>query len=113
MSKQTLNVAIAQIAPVWLDRQRTIDKMISYIANAGAESADLVAFGEALLPGYPFWVERTGGAEFESPLQKELYAHYVDQSVDLANGYLDEICKAGLFGEKISPGRVEAGCCPG
>ena len=44
------------------------------------------------MPGYPFWVERTGGATFESQLQKELYAHYVSQGVCIEDGDLDCVC---------------------
>jgi len=54
----------------------------------------LVVFGEALVPGYPFWVERTEGAKFESSLQKSLYAHYVSQGITIEDGDLDEVRKA-------------------
>jgi nitrilase len=87
-------VALAQIAPIWLDRAGTIAKMIDYIREAGRCDAALVCFGEALLPGYPFWLEHTDGARFESPLQKRLYAHYVAQSVDIAAGDLHTLCVA-------------------
>ena len=53
----------------------------------------MVAFGEALVPGYPFWVERTDGARFESALQKELYAHYASQAVCIESGDLDHVCQ--------------------
>ena len=72
----TTTVALAQIAPVWLDRQATLAKVVDRVREAAAAGARLVAFGEALVPGYPFWVEHTDGARFESPLQKALYAHY-------------------------------------
>ena len=88
----TLKVGLAQIAPCWLRRDETIDKILAWTEKAAAESCDLVIFGEALLPGYPFWVERTGGAEFESALQKSLYAHYVTQSVCIEDGDLDALC---------------------
>ena len=48
-------------------------------------------FGEALAPGYPFWVERTNGAEFDSKLQKSLYAHYLREAVSIADGDLDGV----------------------
>ena len=92
MSQTHLSVGLAQIAPVWLDRAATTDKIASWIEKAAAESCDLVVFGETLLPGYPFWVERTNGAEFESALQKSLYAHYVSEAVSIKNGDLDVIC---------------------
>ncbi|MEO5626859.1 MAG: carbon-nitrogen hydrolase family protein [Dokdonella sp.] len=92
MTAQTLTVALAQIAPVWLDRTATIAKMADWIGQAAAADARLVAFGEAVLPGYPFWVEHTDGARFESALQKSLFAHYADQAVDLARGDLAPVC---------------------
>ena len=87
-----ISVGLAQIAPVWLDREATIEKVISWIEKSADEGCSLVVFGEALLPGYPFWVERTEGARFESELQKSLYAHYVNQAVSIEGGDLDRIC---------------------
>ena len=87
-SKPTLTVGLAQIAPVWLDRDATLAKVADWIGQAAERGCELVVFGEALVPGYPFWVERTDGARFESDLQKKLYAHYVDQAVSIADGDL-------------------------
>ena len=81
MKETRLKVGIAQIAPVWLDRDATVAKVTEWIRDAASKGCKLVVFGEALVPGYPFWVERTDGARFESDLQKELYRHYVEQSV--------------------------------
>ena len=50
------------------------------------------------MPGYPFWIERTDGAKFESGLQKSLYAHYVGQAVTIEDGDLDSVCKAAAKG---------------
>ena len=94
MPNTKLRIALAQIAPAWLDRDKTLGKVIDWIGRAAGEDADLVVFGEALVPGYPFWVERTGGAEFESPLQKALFAHYVSQGVCIEDGDLDTVCAA-------------------
>lgn len=92
-SQNILKVSLAQMAPVWLDRDRTLEKVCSYIEEAAAEGSELVVFGEALVPGYPFWVERTEGARFNSQLQKEMYAHYVEQGVQIDAGHLDQVCK--------------------
>ena len=77
-----LPVALAQIAPVWLDRDLTLAKMLDWASRAADQGAKLVAFGEALAPGYPWWVERTDGARFDDEKQKEWFAHYVDQSCE-------------------------------
>lgn len=94
MSNTRLSVGLAQIAPVWLNREATIDKVINWIEKAAGEGCALVVFGEALIPGYPFWVECTEGARFESELQKSLYAHYARQSVSLDDADLEKICTA-------------------
>ncbi|MEO1594911.1 MAG: carbon-nitrogen hydrolase family protein [Pseudomonadota bacterium] len=94
MSNRTVTVGLAQIAPAWLDRAAGTEKIIDWIDRAGGASCDLVVFGEALLPGYPFWVERTNGARFESSLQKALYAHYAEQAVVPERGDLDPIREA-------------------
>ncbi len=92
MSDSRILVGLAQIAPVWLNRESTTEKLLEWIESAAAKGCRLVVFGEALLPGYPFWVERTDGAKFNSSLQKSLYSHYVSQSVCIEDGDLDAVC---------------------
>lgn len=91
-------LALAQIAPIWLDRETTVGKMAEYVTRAGTDGARLVAFGEALAPGYPFWIEHTDGARFESTLQKELFAHYASQAVDLSRDHLAPVRTAARAG---------------
>lgn len=92
MSYGELTVALAQISPVWLDRDATVAKVAEWIDKAAEKGAGLVAFGETLVPGYPHWLSHTGGAEFNSTIQKELHAHYLDQAVNPDNGHLDVLC---------------------
>lgn len=89
-----LKVAISQIAPVWLNKEKTIQKIKEQIEQAGKEGCRLVVFGETLLPGYPFWVELTDGARFESGLQKEIFAHYLQQAIQPESGDLAPFCEA-------------------
>lgn len=93
MESQTLQVALAQIAPVWLNKRKTLAKIRQYISDAAERNADLVVFGEALLPGYPFWLDRMNGAAFDSPKQKKIHAHYLSQSVCIEDGDLTEVCE--------------------
>ena len=51
----TLRVAAVQAAPVFLDRESTLDKVDVLVKSAAAEGADLVVFGELFLAGYPIW----------------------------------------------------------
>lgn len=90
---QQIKVALAQVSPVWLNKRKTVEKIKTYIAKAGAQKCDLVAFGEGLLPGYPFWLSLTDGAAFNSTLHKEMHAHYVQNSIQVEKGELDDICR--------------------
>ena len=49
-----LKVGLAQIAPVWLNKKATLDKVEQCIAEASDNAADLVVFGEALVPPNPY-----------------------------------------------------------
>lgn len=93
MSSGKMTVALAQVSPVWLDREGTVAKVASWIEKAADRGAGLVAFGETLVPGYPFWLAHTGGAEFDSGVQKEIHAHYLDQAVDLNAGHFEPLCE--------------------
>ncbi len=89
-----LTVGLAQIAPVWLDRSATLGKVAATVERAASSGCQLVAFGEALVPGYPFWIERTDGARFNSALQKDFHAAYLEQAVQIEAGHLELVCQA-------------------
>ena len=86
-----LTVGLAQIAPCWMDRARTLEKVEAWVERAAGEGCHLAAFGEALVPGYPFWVELTDGARFNSPRQKAIFAEYAEQAVQPEAGHLDGV----------------------
>ena len=51
----TGKLAGVHVAPVYMDRDRTLDKIASLTAEAARQGARLVAFGEAFIPGFPVW----------------------------------------------------------
>lgn len=87
-----LKIAMAQIAPVWLQKNKTLEKIKSSIVNAGEQQCELIVFGEGLLPGYPFWLSLTHGSAFNLTVQKEIHAHYIRNAVQIEAGDLNEIC---------------------
>lgn len=93
-----MKVAIAQIAPVLLDRHRTTEKVVRAIREAAASRARLVAFGETLLPAYPLWLSRTDAARFDAPDQKRLHAAYLREAACIEEGHLEEVRAAAREG---------------
>lgn len=78
---------------MFLDRTATTARVVDWIAAAAGAGARLVAFGEAFLPGYPFWVSLTDGARFDDARQKEAYRCYLEAAVRIDGPELSEIAR--------------------
>ena len=108
MKKDQLRVGFAQLAPVWLRRAATTEKMLHYVQQAAQQECQLLCFGETLLPGYPFWLDFTDGARFNSPVQKALHAHYLEEAVQIERGDLAPFSTAARnYGMALVLGVVE------
>jgi nitrilase len=75
---ESVKVAAVQAAPVLLDRDATIGRVVALAEQAAAQGARLVAFPEAFVPGYPEWVWRTRPWDGTA---SALYASLFDQAV--------------------------------
>ena len=47
--------AAIQAAPVFLDREATVEKAGQWIREAAQKGAELIAFPEVYIPAYPYW----------------------------------------------------------
>ena len=59
-TKDKFVAAAVQASPVFLNKEKTIKKVIKLIAEASKNGADLVVFPEAFIPTYPFWPKDLG-----------------------------------------------------
>ena len=55
MEFKKFRAAAIQTSPVFLNVEKTIEKAISFIKEATANGANLVAFPEVFVAGYPYW----------------------------------------------------------
>jgi nitrilase len=86
-------VAVAQVAPVFLDREKTLEKAVAIVDEAVAGGAQLVIFPEAFIPGYPAWIWRLrpGG---DWTLSEILHQRLQENAVDLERGDLTPLLEA-------------------
>lgn len=75
-------IAIVQEPPVFLDRDKTIEKAVSCVKKAAEQGAELVVFSEAFIPGYPTWIWRLkpGG---DWGLSEQLHARLLANAVQI------------------------------
>lgn len=89
MTARPFRMAAVQAAPVLFDKAGSTQKACALIAEAARGGANLIAFGETWLPGYPFWVE---GAVQD--LTWRASADYIDNAIILGGPETDALCAA-------------------
>lgn len=81
--------AVVQAEPKYLDLEATVEKACDKIREAGEEDADLIAFGESFIPGYP-WFIWMGPPSWWLPYQQQLYKN----ALTLPSDELDALAAA-------------------
>ncbi len=89
-----MRIAAAQIHPAWGDPAATTERIVEWIGRAAADGVELVAFGETILAGYPFWVSMTDGARFDDADQKRAFSAYLASAVETGGPELARIVEA-------------------
>jgi len=84
-------VAAAQVSPVFLNKEKTVEKACAVIKEAAENGAKLIVFPEAFISGYPDWVwliPNSKGADLN-----KLYTKLVENAVSIPENTTDLLCK--------------------
>jgi predicted amidohydrolase len=82
-------LAAVQAAPVYLDREASIEKACRLIEEAGAKGADLAVFGETWVSGYASFAGWANHPAFRGLLQR-----FVLNGVEVPSAATDALCAA-------------------
>jgi nitrilase len=82
-------VAAVHAAPVYLDREASVEKACGLIAEAARKGAALVAFSEGYLPGYPLWAVVNRPYEIH-----DLYTRLYSNALTLDGPEVRQLCRA-------------------
>ncbi len=55
-SSSRIRIAAVHYAPVWLDRDASIEKACAIVRDAGRQGIRLLVFPEVFVPGFPYWI---------------------------------------------------------
>ncbi len=89
---KNIKVAAAQLSPVFLNKEKTVEKACEAILEAGEKNARLIVFPEAFISGYPDWVwliPNSKGADLN-----DLYLKLVENAVSIPDDTTNKLCIA-------------------
>jgi predicted amidohydrolase len=87
-----LRVAGVQAAPVFLDRDATVEKAIAAIEEAAGAGARLVAFPETWIPGYPASIFSAAG--WDDAAAKKAFGRLQRNAVEVPSAATDALASS-------------------
>ncbi|MEZ0187636.1 carbon-nitrogen hydrolase family protein [Ralstonia solanacearum] len=111
MSLPTVKVAAVHAAPVFLNREATLQKALAFINEAARNGAELIAFPESFIPGFPVWAALWSPIDNHDWFRKMAANSVLVDSPEIA-ALAAEAARLGVF---VSMGfsestRVSVGC---
>lgn len=88
--------AVAQFAPVFLDREATVEKACRIISTAAEGGARLVVFPEAWIPTFPYWPRALPYPQRK--LSVDAYVALYREAVEIPSPATDRLCAAARKG---------------
>lgn len=85
-----LRAALVQQSPVFLNLKESLSLAIDFINEAADYGAEIIAFPETWLPGYPVWLDRSPGAAiWGSKPAAKIFRLLYENSAELPGGLVE------------------------
>ena len=90
--KGVIKIATVQAAPVFLNKEKTVEKACKLILQAGMKGAKLVVFPETFVSAYPDWVWIVPNSK--AKMLNDLYSELVQNSLTIPDKLTSKLCNA-------------------
>lgn len=90
--KEQVKVALAQLSPAFLNKEKTIEIACKAIHEAGENGAELIVFPEAFISGYPDWIWLLPNGKAAE--LNDLYVSLVENAVSVPDNSTDILSRA-------------------
>jgi nitrilase len=87
----TIKVAVVQDAPVFFDKEKTLQKVETITKQYAKEGCNLIVFPESFIPGYPRGFSFGATIGSRTDLGRQQYADYYNNSFDLESDDLTRL----------------------
>jgi nitrilase len=78
----------AHVAPVFLDARGSVQKACALIAEAAKAGAQLIAFPESFVPGFPIW------AAVQAPIHNhDFFRRFAAESIEVPGPEVQQLCE--------------------
>ena len=86
-----IQVAAVEAAPVFLDREATVEKACQLVEEAGKNGATVIGFCEGFIPGHPLWYQfHPATSAYSTKLAVQLFKN----AVEIPGPVTDALCAA-------------------
>jgi nitrilase len=89
MGHKNFKAAAILASPVFLNKEKTIEKVMDLAGQATAQGAKLVVFPETFIPNYPWWVWMS----INNPKRLELYRRLYENSIEVPGPEIDDLAQ--------------------
>jgi nitrilase len=88
------NASVVQASPVFFDKAKTVDKILSLTSDAAKEKSSLILFPEVFIPGYPRGLIFGTSVGGRTPEGRELFLRYWENAIEVPGKETEQLAKA-------------------
>lgn len=87
------NASVVQLAPVFFDKKKTLEKIGQYIRKSAKEKSRIILFPEVIIPGYPRGLIFGTAVGGRTPEGREMFLRYWENAIEVPGPETAQLAK--------------------